>query len=85
MIWEYLVGKLSVLLEKLQAATSPPADDLVRLRRQVEDASGDRAAAGRLAMHQGCRPALLRVTARWLVAPGDSGMPGETGPSFGVC
>lgn len=37
MIWEYLAGELSVLLEKLQAATEPPAGDLAWLRHQVED------------------------------------------------
>ena len=37
MIWEYLAGELSVLLEKLQAATDAPAGDLTSLRHQVED------------------------------------------------
>lgn len=37
MIWEYLAGDLSVLLEKLEATTDAPARDLARLRRQVED------------------------------------------------
>jgi hypothetical protein len=37
MIWEYLAGELSVLLEKLQAATDVPAGDLASLRHRVED------------------------------------------------
>jgi hypothetical protein len=37
MIWEYLAGELSVLLEKLQSATDAPAGDLARLRHAVED------------------------------------------------
>jgi hypothetical protein len=37
MIWEYLAGELSVLLEKLQAVTDAPAGDVARLRYLVED------------------------------------------------
>lgn len=37
MIWEYLAGELSVLLERLQAATDAPSCDLASLRHQVED------------------------------------------------
>ncbi len=36
MIQEYLIGELSVRLERLQAATSTPADDVALLRHQVE-------------------------------------------------
>jgi len=39
MIWEYLAGELSILLEKLQVATDAPASELTRLRHQVEDGS----------------------------------------------
>ena len=37
MIWEYLAGEFSLLLEKLQAATDTPAGDLASLRHRVED------------------------------------------------
>ncbi len=37
MIWEYLAGDLSVLLERPQSATDAPADDLAWLRHQVDD------------------------------------------------
>jgi hypothetical protein len=36
MIQDYLIGELSVQLERLQAATRIPADDVAALRHQVE-------------------------------------------------
>ena len=36
MIQDYLVGELSIRLERLQAAAGLPVDDVARLRRQVE-------------------------------------------------
>jgi hypothetical protein len=36
MIKDYLIGELSVRLERLQSASAGPTADLARLRRQVE-------------------------------------------------
>jgi hypothetical protein len=36
MTQQYLIGELLVQLERLQAATAAPVEDVTRLRRQVE-------------------------------------------------
>ena len=72
MVQEYLIGELSVLLERLQSASPPPARDLARLRHQVETGP-----AGRLAGEAAQALALADQLCWDSLSRGDAGMFGR--------